>query len=147
MLARPSLLLYINSTVFRLDCSSQLREIARTKNTAIEGVMLGLKTGEKKENFIFIFISFAVSDEDYRIYCREFLHTLFSAESVACVCFDAQELLITIIGHFSISHRDVYSGWNVKDVKVSSLRVDLNITIFELLRLEFFLGQTHGPHC
>ena len=61
--------------------------------------------------------------------------------------FYAQELLITIIGHFSISHRDVYSGWNVKDVKVSSLRVDINITIFELLRLEFLLGQTHMPHC
>ena len=111
-----------------LDGSNQLREMARTKKLAIEGIMLGIKAEERKENFRFIFMSFAESKEDYRIYCRELLHMLFSSESLSCVCFDAQELLITIIGHLSVPYKDVYSGWNVKDVKVSYIRVESNIT-------------------
>ena len=88
--------------------------------------MVGIQEGERLEDCKFIFISFAESESEHKIYCRELLHKLFSTESVSCVCFDAQELLITIIGHLSVSHRDVYSGWRVEDVKVSHIRVNSN---------------------
>ncbi|KAI6647020.1 DNA polymerase nu-like, partial [Oopsacas minuta] len=117
---------YCYFTLIFSDGSSQLREISRTKNSSeeIEGVMIALQTGESTDNFKYVFLSFGESDNEYRVFCRGLLHKLFSSELMCCVCFDAQELLISIIGHLCISHKDVYSGWSVKDVKVAGWLLD-----------------------
>ena len=107
------------------DGSSQLREMTRDKNNTaqIEGVMIALQTnGADQENLNHVFLSFSDPREEYISYCRDLLHTLFLSEVVCCVCFDAQELLISLIGYLSIPCHSVYAGWSVMDLKVSQLK-------------------------
>ena len=115
----------ITSSVVYSDGSSQLREMTRDKNNTaqIEGVMMALQTnGADQENLNHVFLSFSDPREEYISYCRDLLHTLFLSEVVCCVCFDAQELLISLIGYLSIPCHSVYAGWSVMDLKVSQLK-------------------------
>ena len=107
------------------DGSSQLREMTRDKNSTlqIEGVMIALQTNLTDQgNLKYVFMTFSEPKKEYRTYCRELLHTLFLSEVVCCVCFDAQELLISAIGYLSIPCQDVYAGWSIMDMKVSQFK-------------------------
>ena len=116
---------YVSNVLFYQDGSSQLRNMTRDKNNNvhIDGLMIALQTnGAHQGNLRFVFLSFSEQKQEYNTFCRELLHSLFLSEVVCCVCFDAQELLISLIAYLSIPCHDVYTGWSVMDMKVSEFK-------------------------
>ncbi|XP_019631986.1 PREDICTED: uncharacterized protein LOC109475667 isoform X2 [Branchiostoma belcheri] len=65
------------------------------------------------------FMMFPVNmeEQDYTTYCREMLTQLMTSK-VSKVCLDAQELILTMISHFSLDITSVYN-WSMVDPKVA----------------------------
>ncbi|XP_078587520.1 uncharacterized protein LOC144868784 isoform X2 [Branchiostoma floridae x Branchiostoma japonicum] len=65
----------------------------------------------------FIMFPLTLDKQDYAEYCRETLTQLMTSK--ACrVCLDAQELILTMISHFSLDVASVYN-WSMVDPKVA----------------------------
>ncbi|KAI8480111.1 hypothetical protein Bbelb_421510 [Branchiostoma belcheri] len=58
-----------------------------------------------------------MEEQDYTTYCREMLTQLMTSK-VSKVCLDAQEVILTMISHFSLDITSVYN-WSMVDPKVA----------------------------
>ncbi|XP_066275374.1 serine-rich adhesin for platelets-like [Branchiostoma lanceolatum] len=65
----------------------------------------------------FILFPLNLEEKDYAAYCRETLTQLMASKAIR-VCLDAQELILTMISHFSLDLAAVYN-WSMVDPKVA----------------------------
>ncbi|CAH1258668.1 POLN [Branchiostoma lanceolatum] len=65
----------------------------------------------------FIMFPLNLEEKDYATYCRETLTQLMASKAIR-VCLDAQELILTMISHFSLDLATVYN-WSMVDPKVA----------------------------
>ncbi|KAI8485939.1 hypothetical protein Bbelb_362600 [Branchiostoma belcheri] len=116
------------------DSTSQLREpttkgIPKDSDNKAVGIAVAFPrpssgavqacSGQAKRIRQLQFMMFPVNmeEQDYTTYCREMLTQLMTSK-VSKVCLDAQELILTMISHFSLDITSVYN-WSMVDPKVA----------------------------